>query len=575
MAYIVSIMIQQKKCFTLLVIFMAFLTACSGGSLDSDTDTPAAKVIVNAGANKTVDENTTVTLNGEAVGQSADLTYQWRVSPTLSIIHEDTSAALASFVAPTTSSILTYTFTLEVTDTEGNKGSDTVEYQVAPVNLPPVALITAEQFSGLGTNQYPAGAQVILDGSASYDPDANETSQAISAFKWQQTAGAEALNGISTEGSSLAFVTPILAQDNSLSFSLTVTDEEGAQVSSTINLDVQSASHTLPTANAGVDHQLSSGETIILAGRGSTTVPAAEPLQYRWLNDSQLTPFIADTLQAQTYAIAPKVTSTQVMTFTLEVTDSSGNKVEDSLNVTIRPALIRPINDTGVVLQATDTALSTSQQNAYPGQDGQRGKDVMASNGILVKAGRGQQGFDFTRLNSIGDEVDASASAWSCVRDNVTGLIWEVKATSASTTLESSSHSYTWYSAENEGAPSGTQSSLTASCSLTECNTTAYVTAVNQLGLCNFNDWRLPSHQELLSLVHFGRNEAPMIDTDYFPRTSLNLSSPVWYWTNQSSADGAAEEVSRNAWAVDFATGNDNFLNKSTPARVRLVRAGR
>ena len=568
-------MLQQKQCFALLILLIASLSACSGGSLDSDTNSPAPKVIVNAGANKTVDENTTVELNAEAVGQSTELTYKWRVSPNLNIVHEDTKKAEASFIAPTTVSILTYIFTLEVTDTQGNKGSDTVEYQVLPVNLAPVSRITALQFSGLAQNQFPAGVQVTLDGSSSNDPDTTNASQSISAYKWQQTAGEAVLNGISTEGSSLTFTTPILDEDNSLSFSLTVTDEEGAQTTETINLAVQSASHTLPIIDAGVDHQLRSGEIIILSGIASSTVPAANPLQYRWLNDSNLSPLIADASQAQTHAIAPKVNTAQTLTFTFEVSDAFGNKVEDALNVSIRPQFARPINDTGVVQQATDSSVTNSQQNAYPGQDGQRGQDIMALNGLWVKAGRGEQGFDFTRLDKIGDEVDDTATAWSCVRDNVTGLIWEVKLASANTTLQSSVHSYTWYAAENEGDPSGTQTSSLATCSLTECNTTAYVAAVNELGLCNFNDWRLPSHQELLSLVHFGHDAAPMIDAHYFPHTTVNLPSPTWYWTSQSSADGTTGEISRTAWAVDFASGNDNFLTKSTPVRIRLVRAGR
>ena len=557
------------------ILLLVGLTACSGGSLDSETNTPAVKVIVNAGANKSVDENTTVTLSGNAVGQSTELSYAWRASPNLVITHEDKNTASASFVAPTTVTVLTYIFTLEVTDSQGNKGSDTVEYQIQPVNLPPLAVIKASQFAGLAANQYPAGVQVILDGSSSYDPDGLDSSQAISAFKWQQTAGAAVLDGISTNGVSLAFTSPILANDNNLSFSLTVTDVEGAQTTTSINLSVQSASHTLPIVNAGLDHQLSSGEIIILAGVASTSVAAAEPLQYRWLNDSQLTPFIADAQQKQTYAIAPKVTSARMMTFTLEVTDASGNKVEDSVNVNIRPLLLRPLNDTGVTMQATDSALSNNQQNDYPGQDGQRGQDIIATNGLLEKAGRGEQGFDFTRLNAVGDEVDASASNWSCVRDNVTGLIWEVKLANTHIGLQSSAHTYTWYGVEVEGDPTGAQTSLDASCSLSECNTTTYVDAINQLGLCNFNDWRLPTLQELLSIVHFGQEQAPMIDANYFPFTTLNLGSPAWYWTAQSSADGVAEGLPLNAWAVDFASGNDNFLTKTTPVRIRLVRAGR
>ena len=560
-----------KSCF----LYIILLSGCSGGSLDADSDSPKAKVVVNAGANKTVDENTTVILTAQAQGQSAELSYQWRVTPSLSITHDNKNAAEASFVAPTTTSILNYVFTLEVSDALGNKGSDTVEYQIVPVNLAPVTVIQANQFSGLAENHFPAGVQITLDGSASYDPDDDDTTGAIATYKWQQTAGAAVLEGISTDGASLVFKSPVLDTDNSLAFSLTVTDAEGAQSTQTINLTVQSASNTLPQANAGLDHQLTSGEIIILAGKASTSVPAAEPLQYRWLNDSLLNPVIEQPQQLLTYAVAPKVSSPQVITFTLEVTDVSGNKVEDFVNIEIRPQLVRPINDTGIILQATDQLLSAEQQLAFPGQDGQRGRDIIAANDLADKAGRGEQGFDFTRLNALGDEVDANSTAWSCVRDNVSGLVWEVKSPVGSGDLHSSSHTYSWYLAENEDDPSGLQNNVLASCSLNECNTSAYVDAVNQQGLCNFNDWRLPTHQELLSLVHFGHDAAPMIDAEYFPHTTAGLGSPVWYWTNQSSADGAAGEISNTAWAVDFTSGNDNFLSKATPVRIRLVRAGR
>lgn len=562
----------------ILSVLSMGLVACGGGSLNSQTSTPNAKVIVNAGSNQAVNENTEVTLSAEALGQSALLTYVWRVSPSLSLTQAGANSATATFVAPSTTTILTYVFTLEVTDTEGNKGSDSVEYQILPVNTAPVAEIIADQISGLALNQFPAGVEVILDGSGSFDEDAADGNQSVSQFKWQQTAGEAVLSGISTDGDSLAFTSPVLVDNNELAFTLTVTDEEGAQASSSIILSILSSSNTLPLVNAGKDHQVSSGESILLTGEASTSVAAARPLLYQWLNDSELNPQIADAKQLKTYAIAPKVSSVQTMTFTLAVTDAAGNVVEDAINVVIKPLLIRPLNDTGILLQAsntTNTTTTSQHQDDFPGQDGQRGQDIIAANGLLEKAGRGDVGFDFTRLDNIGDEVDDSEQTWSCIRDNVTGLIWEVKSAATETDLHSSAYSYSWYLSEVDDEFSGDQSGSLATCSLTECNTSAYVAAVNNAGLCNFNDWRLPSHQELLSLVHFGRQSGPMIDPQYFPFTADLLTSPAWYWTNQSSADGADSDISRTAWAVDFNSGNDNFLMKSSAAYIRLVRAGR
>ena len=231
------------------------------------------------------------------------------------------------------------------------------------------------------------------------------------------------------------------------------------------------------------------------------------------------------------------------------------------------------INDTGFVDQATNNAITKVQQNEFPGQDGQRGADIVGKNGLIEKAGRGLAGFDFTRLNANGDEQDADAQTWSCVRDNVTGLVWEVKTDDG--LLRDQNFTYTWYSQDDNGGFEGDEAGLAASCTLANCNTEAYVAAVNAQGLCGFFDWRMPTHEELFSLLHLGLKDVVAVDADYFPNTGALSNQPLWYWTSVPSADGVNSDDAQNAWALDFDSGVDNFLNKSTAARVRLVRAGR
>tara|TARA_R110000751_G_scaffold15290_5_gene49498 strand:+ start:72041 stop:73741 length:1701 start_codon:yes stop_codon:yes gene_type:complete len=562
------------KSFLTVLSLSIFFVGCSGSTLENDTKTPTPSVLVNAGGDQNVDEQTTVTLSAEALGQSDPLVYKWTVTPAIAITHNDTSLATATFTAPTTSNSLTYTFTVEVTDADGNKGSDSVVYQVNPVNSPPFAEIQITQFQGLGNNHFPAGYEVTLDASASSDTDSTDSDNPIAAYLWQQTAGESVLTGISLQGDSLAFITPILDEANSVSISVTVTDQEGAENVASVILNIQSAADTLPEVNAGISHQVFSGESINLNGIASTTVASSEPLVTTWLNDSEKDPQIENINALQTVAIAPAVTDTETVTFTLRVTDAIGNSVDDSLTVSVKPLPIQPLNDTGVILQANDSQVLNFYQADYPGQDGQRGQDIIHANGLSEKAGRGQQGFDFTRLDSIGDEVDDENSSWSCVRDNVTGLIWESKTDALTTNLHSSQFSYSWYQSD-EDVTDGDESGLAASCSLSNCNTQAFITEVNLQGLCNFRDWRLPTHNELLSILHLGHAAAPMIDADYFPNTTDSITAPVWYWTQDASADGFIDEQAQNAWAIDFSSGNDNFLNKSTAARVRLVRAGR
>jgi hypothetical protein len=229
-----------------------------------------------------------------------------------------------------------------------------------------------------------------------------------------------------------------------------------------------------------------------------------------------------------------------------------------------------------MVFGAADS-LSSAYQDAFPGQDAQYGRDRMNASDALDKAGRGEDGFDFTRLNANGDPVDDIDLPFSCVRDNITGLIWEIKTQNVPGDLHDADQLFTWYLLENNGNFRGEINEASESCNITsqQCNISAFVDAVNSVGLCGFFDWRIPTHYEMQSLMHYGKTQPPLLDTDYFPHAGTPNNGQLWYWTRQSFADGLADDVARNAWAIDFATGIDNFLSKSGEYRLRLVRAGR
>lgn len=77
------------------------------------------------------------------------------------------------------------------------------------------------------------------------------------------------------------------------------------------------------------------------------------------------------------------------------------------------------------------------------------------------------------------------------------------------------------------------------------------------------NDWRVPNHKELTSIVEFCRT-SPAINTEVFPGSS---SSAVW-----SSSPGAES----NAWRVPFNNSYDYGFwdNRDRSLSVRLVRSG-
>ncbi|MDQ2075634.1 DUF1566 domain-containing protein [Marinimicrobium sp. ABcell2] len=184
----------------------------------------------------------------------------------------------------------------------------------------------------------------------------------------------------------------------------------------------------------------------------------------------------------------------------------------------------------------------------FPGQDG----DYPGS------------GFSFTKLDANGNPLDDSATEWRCVEDNNTGLVWEVKLDDSSS-LHHYSHRYSWYQPDGQnGGHSGTQDAGNCKAG-TDCDTHAFVAAVNEATLCGAADWRLPTRQELLTLVDSGTT-SPATDSTYFPRVQYS-GTHVYYWTATSvAADG------ERAYQIHFDLGYMESSTKNYADHVRLVR---
>jgi hypothetical protein len=218
-----------------------------------------------------------------------------------------------------------------------------------------------------------------------------------------------------------------------------------------------------------------------------------------------------------------------------------------------------PLNDTGISWCANDTTNNLPCPVAsHRGQDGEHGRDALARAGQLQKVGGGNAGFDFTKLDANGNTLPASATSWACVRDNHTGLIWEVKTTSG---LRSMNNKYTWYDPKSPDGNPGTANG--GICTGSACDTTGFVQAVNQQGLCGASDWRMPTRRELQGIVDYGRFN-PAIDTGYFLNTP---SSRFW----SASPGSYSSDFAPN---VDFFIGEANGLHRSNGGLVRLVRGG-
>jgi len=184
-----------------------------------------------------------------------------------------------------------------------------------------------------------------------------------------------------------------------------------------------------------------------------------------------------------------------------------------------------PMPDTGqtICYDAAGNVITCPQPGeAFYGQDAQYAGPVRS----------------YTKLGQNGIELPDTATeadGWIMTRDNVTGLIWEVKTDDGS--IHDKDNTYTWYDTED------------------------FINTLNADNFGGYSDWRMPTVEELSSLVNSGMyNDA--IDSMWFPYTmSSNWSST----TSASNTD--------LAWLVYFRLGHVYGDNKSSSYYVRAVRA--
>lgn len=250
------------------------------------------------------------------------------------------------------------------------------------------------------------------------------------------------------------------------------------------------------------------------------------------------------------------------------------------LNDDVSAVSAQPLNDTGVVLCGSDGGTGATRFNdltcpsaAYPDQDGDHGRDVTASD-----PADGAAGFSFVKLDAAGAPLADQAAAyattpWHCVRDQVTGLTWEVKTNDGG--LHDTDWYFTWYSpdAATNGGNAGTQlppnPGFTMCPGNVQCNTQKFVADVNAAGWCGASDWRLPTMDELHSLAHLGRSARPFLDAPWFPNMPASTFDAT-YWSSVTWAGTPA-----SAWVYNFGTANNDGVAKSSRSTHAMLVRGR
>lgn len=122
-------------------------------------------------------------------------------------------------------------------------------------------------------------ASVVLDGSASKDRDGS-----IASYAWTQTSGI-AVNIQNPTAQSTEFDVAEVAEAQTLTFSLTVTDNEGATATDTVIITVNPVNvtpeNTAPVARLIAPSQANAGDTVVVDASSSTDAEG-DSLTYTW-----------------------------------------------------------------------------------------------------------------------------------------------------------------------------------------------------------------------------------------------------------------------------------------------------
>jgi hypothetical protein len=238
----------------------------------------------------------------------------------------------------------------------------------------------------------------------------------------------------------------------------------------------------------------------------------------------------------------------------VEVADGVDNNCNGYIDETSGSVLL---NDTAITIGGNYPSGNNTDCSgeSIAQQDCALGRDAEAEAATLIKTGAGTAGFDFTKLDSSGTPLadqsqDYATAPWACVRDNHTGLVWEVKTDDGG--IHDRDTPYRW---------GGSTAQLIGEYGPQFDDWDTLVDGSNAETLCGFNDWRVPSRTELMSIIDYGGN-SPVLDGDYFPNLSSN---PLSFWTSEA-------ELEQTAWSISMREAFMAAYDRSLYRFIRLVR---
>jgi len=531
--------------------------------LNSETLQPTVVALEGSGVDNPVDG-----VDGTIIG------YQWEQVGGIIVPLINADTELMTFQVPEVASTEILTFELTVLDDEGDIASDTVTVSINPHNT--VANAGVDQTIEDVTDGEPT--LVTLSGWSEADP---EDLIGTVLYEWVQVPTSPNTE-ILPENSVIltpdpavirtpTFLPPNVDQSTDLTFMLTVTDHEGDSASDTVIITVV-PKNTAPMADAGLSRFVNANSEVILDASDTRDIETAN-FTFFWEQDPDTmiegmpTIVLDDPTIRMPRFIAPSLSYAVTATFLLTATDTHGASSTAKVNIAIIPSFAEITNDSGIV----DCSSTTNGQDSDSGRDVAYGGCLVANNNI-----DGRHGFSFTKLGAGGLPVEQNAAEWSCVKDNITGLTWEVKTTDAG--VQDMDNQYTWFKTMVDPVTGLRIANDTIGTSGDDTET--YVDAIRDMnsskGLCGIGGkeadplidysvpkWRVPTAYELNTIADMNIPFPGIgIDLNFFPNTRRTV-----YWADNQDAS----DLTNSAWVSYFSQGFNWTFKMNHQLPVRLV----
>ena len=498
---------------------------------------------------KPVTAGQTATFTVEATGTSP-LRYQWKKNGT-----DIADATTSTYTTPATS----------LADS-GTEYSVVVSNDVG-IATSSVGILTVTSVPIISTQ--PAAKTVTAGQTATFSVTAAGT--APLSYQWKK--GGTDISGATTS----SYTTPATSlADSGTAYSVVISNELGTATSDAVILTVTMAPVITeqPTAKT-VDPNATA--------TFSVTATGTAPFSYQWKKNGTDIP----NATGNSYTTPAASSANNNESFTVVVTNIHGSAISNAAILSVNvPAGIgtQPTAQTAYTsltatfsVTATGTApliyqwkkngtdisgatASTYTTPALSSADNNALYSVVVSNSL----GTVTSNTATLTVNQRYSLVPNGASTYAlteCVKDNSTGLVWEGKNAAGSTSRLGTTRYTNYDDANSAQKRSGgtyvnpTQPEIDAS-----TNSIGYRDSVRTSNLCGYNDWRLPTNEELQGIL--ASSGSPRIDTTWFPNTQADF-----YWSS-SPLEGNTYLVG----VVFFYNGAVNSAGRESSSHVRLVR---